>query len=117
MHISLLRSKIHHATVTDANIHYVGSVTIDKTLLEATGLLVHEKVHIVNVNNGARFETYIIEGKANSGVVCLNGAAARLVAVGDTVIIMAYAHMTLEEAKNHQPKVIVLDKGNKITHV
>ncbi len=117
MFVQLMRAKIHQATVTEANLNYVGSITIDRALLNSLDLLPNEKVQIVNNNNGERFETYIIEGQAHSGVICLNGAAARLVQPGDIVIIMAYALMTLEEAKTHQPKIAVLDSHNRISQL
>ncbi len=114
MQLSMLKTKLHRATVTEANLNYTGSITIDKSLLNEAGLLVWEKVHIVNINNGARFETYVIEGEEDSGTICLNGAAARLVQPGDQIIIMAYVHMSPEEAKEHKPLVFILDKDNKI---
>lgn len=106
MFIQVLKSKIHRATVTDANLDYVGSITIDPILIEAAGMLPGEKVQVLNNNNGARIETYIIEGKRGSGMVCLNGAAARLFMKGDIVIIVAYAYCTIEEAKVLEPKII-----------
>lgn len=109
MFLEILKSKIHRVTVTEANLNYVGSITIDQDLIDAANLLVGEKVHIVNNNNGARFETYIIAGERGSGTICLNGAAARLVQKGDIVIIMAYAFMTHEEAKEFKPTVIFPD--------
>lgn len=115
MQIEVLKSKLHRVTVTEANLHYVGSVTIDADLLDAAGMIEHEKVAIVNINNGARLETYIIKGKAGSGVVCLNGAAARLVQVNDTIIIMSYAIMDFEKAKTFEPKIVFTDVNNKIT--
>jgi len=114
MLIELLKSKIHRATVTDACLDYEGSITIDRELIEAAGLFLHEKVHVLNISNGERFETYIIEGKPKSGVVCLNGAAARLVQKGDLVIIAAYTSMTCEEAKSWQPKVVKVNAKNRI---
>lgn len=114
MQLTMLKCKLHRATVTEANLNYTGSITIDKTLLEKANLLVWEQVHIVNVNNGARFETYVIEGEADSGVICLNGAAARLVQPGDEVIIMAYAQIPAEEVDKHEPLVYILGKDNKI---
>jgi len=111
---TMMKAKIHRATVTEANLNYVGSITIDKDLLDALDILPNEKVQIVNNNNGARLETYVIEGAAGSGVICLNGAAARLVQEGDIVIIIAYAMMTDEEARTHTPRVAVMDENNKI---
>ncbi|MDD4158119.1 MAG: aspartate 1-decarboxylase, partial [Proteiniphilum sp.] len=106
MWIEILKSKIHKATVTDANLNYEGSITIDEDLIDAAHMFVHEKVAVVNNNNGERFETYIIRGERGSGTICLNGAAARKVQVGDVVIIMSYAFLPLEEAKAFQPTVI-----------
>lgn len=114
MLLNMFKSKIHRATVTEANLNYVGSITIDKLLLEKAGILPGEKVQIVNNNNGARLETYTIEGEANSGVICLNGAAARLVQPGDTVIIIAYCLIEAEEAKSFKPNILILDEENKI---
>ncbi|MGB8954609.1 MAG: aspartate 1-decarboxylase [Tumebacillaceae bacterium] len=114
---TMMKSKIHRATVTEANLNYVGSITIDQDILDAVDLLENEKVQIVNNNNGARLETYIISGKRGSGVICLNGAAARLVQPGDTVIIISYATMTDEEARKHQPVVALMDKDNKIVEL
>lgn len=109
MFIEVLKSKIHRVSVTDANLNYVGSITIDKALIDAAGMIPGEKVQIVNNNNGARFETYIIEGPANSGVICLNGAAARLAQPGDVVLIISYALMDFEEAKKFRPTIIFPD--------
>ncbi len=114
MLLNLLKAKIHRATVTEANLNYEGSVTIDQNLLAASGLLAHELVHVVNINNGERFTTYVIEGTPGSGAICLNGAAARLVHPGDLVIIMAYGHFTPEEAKAHRPKVVLVDGKNQV---
>ena len=114
MYLTILKSKLHRATVTEANLNYTGSVTIDRDLIDAAEIFVNEKVQIVNNNNGARFETYVIEGKRGSGTICLNGAAARLVQPGDKVIIMAYAHMTPEEAANHKPTVLLLGDNNQV---
>lgn len=111
---TLMKAKLHRATVTEANLNYVGSITIDAQLLEAVDMLPNERVQIVNNNNGARLETYIIPGPKGSGVICLNGAAARHVQPGDKVIIMSYAMMTNEEAIGHKPRVAVLDEENKI---
>ncbi|PZT54492.1 MULTISPECIES: aspartate 1-decarboxylase [Paenibacillus] len=110
---TLMKSKIHRATVTEANLNYVGSITIDEDLMETSDLMENEKVQIVNNNNGARLETYVIPGPRGSGVICLNGAAARLVQPGDTVIIISYAMMSQEEANAHQPTVVFVDGQNK----
>lgn len=115
MLINMFKSKIHRATVTEANLNYVGSITIDKTLLEASNILPGEKVQIVNNFNGARLETYVIEGEANSGVICLNGAAARLVQPGDNIIIIAYCWVTAEEAKSLKPNIVFVNDKNQIT--
>jgi len=114
MLLNMFKGKIHRAIVTEANLNYVGSVTIDSKLLEASGILPGEKVQIVNNNNGARLETYTIEGAPDSGVICLNGAAARLVQPGDSVIIIAYTWIDQEEAKTFEPKVVFVDDDNKI---
>lgn len=114
MIIEVLKSKLHCATVTEANLNYMGSITIDEDLMDAANLIAGEKVQIVNNNNGERFETYIIKGKRGSGCVCLNGAAARKVQVGDVVIIIAYALMDFEEAKNYSPIVVFPKEGNKL---
>jgi aspartate 1-decarboxylase len=115
MFVEVLKSKIHNVHVTDANINYVGSITIDEDLMDASGIIVGEHVYIVDNNNGERFETYVIKGERGSGVICLNGAAARKVLVDDVVIIMSYASMTLEEAKVFQPTIICPDtKTNRI---
>ena len=113
MYVDIFKAKIHGAVVTDANLNYQGSITIDGNLLKASGILPNEKVHIVNKNNGARFETYVIKGESGSGVICLNGAAARLVQQGDEVIIIAYCLLSNEEAEKHIPKVVLVDKQNK----
>ncbi|QUW22134.1 aspartate 1-decarboxylase [Sporosarcina sp. Marseille-Q4063] len=113
----MMNSKLHRATVTEANLDYVGSITIDSDLLDAAGMLPNEKVHVVNNNNGARFETYIIAGEPGSGVICVNGAAARLVQKGDIVIILSYAYVSNEEAKKHKPTVLLMDKDNKIEEI
>lgn len=114
MHFEMLYAKIHRARVSDANINYIGSITIDRALCNAVGLLEGMKVDVVNVNNGARLSTYVLLGESGSGVVCLNGAAARLACVGDVVIIIAYASMTLEEAKVHTPRVAFVDENNRL---
>lgn len=112
MRRTMMHGKIHRATITDANIDYVGSITIDPVLYESAGILPYEKVHVVDVNNGARFETYVIEGKRDSGDMCVNGAAARLVQPGDKVIVIAYAEMENEEAMSLVPKVVLVDEDN-----
>ena len=114
MYRSMLKSKIHRARVTEADLHYVGSVTIDRDLLHAVDILPNEKVLVVNLNNGARFETYAFEGAPGSGVICMNGGCARHVQVGDTVLILAFAWVTEAEAKTLQPKVIFVDDENKV---
>ena len=114
MIIEVLKSKIHRARVTQAELNYVGSITIDENLIEAANIIPNEKVQIVNNNNGARFETYVIRGERGSGTICLNGATARLAQVGDIVIIMSYAHMEMEEARNYQPILIFPDSDNKL---
>ena len=114
MQIEMLASKIHRVHVTEANLNYIGSITIDSALLEASGILPGQKVSVVNNNNGERLETYAIAGKANSGVICLNGAAARKAQVGDIIIIIAYAYMTPEEAKTFTPKVIFPDTATNL---
>lgn len=117
MLLEMMTGKIHRATVTDSDLNYVGSITIDAALMKAAGILPNQKVQVVNNNNGARFETYVIEGKANSGVICLNGAAARLAHKGDIVIIIAYALMEPSEAESYVPKVVFVDNENKIIGV
>jgi len=112
--ISVLKSKLHCVTVTEANLNYMGSITIDEDLMDAAGLIAGEKVQVVNNNNGERFETYVIRGERGTGCICLNGAAARKVLVGDTVIIISYALMDLEEARTFQPKV-VFPKNNRLS--
>lgn len=117
MMLSMLKGKIHRAVVTEANLHYVGSITIDAGLMEAAGLLNYEQVAVVDVDNGNRLETYVIPGPRGSGVICLNGAAARLVSVGDKVIIMAYCQLDAGEAAEHQPKVVFVDENNSIRSI
>lgn len=114
MLVEVLKSKLHRVRVTEANLHYIGSVTIDEDLMDAANLIENEKVQIVVLENGERLETYIIKGKRGSGVICLNGPAARKVAVGDTAIIISYAHMDFEAAKQYQPVVIFPKEGNKL---
>lgn len=113
MTIEMLKAKIHRATVTQAELDYVGSVTVDQDLLDASGILEYEKVQIVDINNGNRFETYTISGERGSGMICLNGAAARCVSVGDKIIMMSYAQLTQEEAKVFHPTVVFVDENNR----
>lgn len=114
MLLNLMKSKIHCATVTEANLAYMGSITIDEALMEAAHIVAHERVQVVDNNNGARLETYVIAGERGSGVICLNGAAARCVQPGDVVIIMSYAMMTEEEARAHTPTVVMVDEKNRL---
>lgn len=117
MQLNMLKGKIHRATVTQAVLNYVGSITIDIELMEAAGILEYEKVQIVDVHNGSRFETYVIAGERKSGMICLNGAAARCVQVGDSIIIMAYAMMTQEEIIDNSPKVVFVNEKNEIEKI
>lgn len=117
MQIHTLKSKIHRAVVTQAEIDYIGSITIDESLMEAAGIVEYEKVQVVDVDNGQRLETYVISGEAGSGIICLNGAAARCVEVGHKVIIMSYAVMTPDELKNNPPKVVFVDNNNVPTRI
>ena len=117
MLLHMLKGKIHRATVTQAELNYVGSITVDEALMEAAGIREYEKVAIVDVNNGARFETYVIAGERGSGTICLNGAAARCVSVGDKIIIMAYAELEPAEAKAAKPAVVFVDDDNKPARV
>ncbi|GAB2660952.1 aspartate 1-decarboxylase [Flavihumibacter cheonanensis] len=112
MDIEILKSKVHRLTITEANLHYVGSLTLDEDLMDAANMIEHEKIQVVNVNTGSRIETYLIKGKRGSGVCCLNGPAARQGAVGDVVIIISYARMPFEEAKTFKPWVIFPKEGN-----
>ena len=112
-----LYGKIHRATVTEANLDYVGSITIDKALLDASGIRENQKVEVLNINNGERFSTYVIEGKANSGVICLNGAAARKAQIKDKIIIVAYALLNEAEEKTHKPKIAHVDDNNKLINL
>jgi len=114
MEIEVLKSKIHRAVITEANLNYVGSLTLDEDLMNAANMIEYEKVQIVNVNNGSRIETYLIKGKKGSGVCCLNGPAARQGAVGDTVIILSYATMNFESAKTFKPSLVFPKEGNKL---
>ena len=113
MQTDFLKCKIHRATVTDANLNYEGSITIDKALMDAAGILPFEKVGVLDINNGARFDTYVIEGEAESGTICLNGAAARMVQKGDLVIIVSYVSLTPEEAKTWNPTIVKVNSQNK----
>lgn len=113
----VLKAKIHRATVTQAELDYVGSITIDETLMEASGIREYERVQVVDINNGNRLETYVIAGEKDSGVICLNGAAARLVEIGDKVIIMAYVLLNEQEMETHSPIVVFVDHDNKPAHV
>lgn len=117
MLITVLKSKIHRATVTDANLNYAGSITIDAELIRLADLMPHEKVLVANISNGERFETYVIEGEAGSGVIALNGAAARKGSVGDIIIILAYGHMDKNEASMFKPAIVHVDKNNKAVKV
>jgi aspartate 1-decarboxylase len=114
MLVTICKSKIHRVTVTDADLNYEGSLTIDKKLLDGAQILPNEKVQVLNLNNGARFETYVLVGKANSGIICLNGPAARLGEVGDLLIVVSYCDLEFEEAKKYKPKVIYVDGKNRI---
>ena len=113
MQIEIFKSKIHRAVITEANLNYVGSITIDEDLMEAANIIENEKVQVVNINNGERLETYVIKGKRGSGVCCLNGPAARKAVVGDIVVIIAYATMDFEEAKTFKPAIVFPKEGNK----
>ena len=117
MLVTLLRCKLHRATVTECDLHYQGSLAIDAELIRAAGFLVNEHIEVYNIDNGERFTTYVIEGKAGSGIIGLNGAAARKACVGDKIIICAYAAMSVEEAKTHKPRVVILTEGNRLDHV
>lgn len=117
MVLNMLKGKIHRATVTQAEVDYIGSITIDQDLMEAAGILEYEKVQVADVERGTRLETYVISGEPGSGVICLNGAAAHLVTPGDKVIIMCYAQMTPEEARESKPRVVFVDEDNKIARL
>jgi len=114
MLLNLLKAKIHRAIVTEANLNYEGSITIDKNILEASGIYAHEQVHVVDVDNGERFITYVIEGTPGSGAMCVNGAAARLVSPGDRIIVITYCQVTGEEAKSHRPRVVLMGDKNTV---
>ena len=117
MNITMLKGKIHRAVVKQAELHYVGSITVDPELMKAAGILEYEMVQIVDIENGNRFETYTICGEPGSGMICLNGAAARQVQVGDHIIIMAYAQLTPEEAKEHKPTVVFVNENNQVSQI
>ncbi|HOJ67401.1 MAG TPA: aspartate 1-decarboxylase [Candidatus Hydrogenedentes bacterium] len=117
MILTMMKSKIHRATVTEANLNYVGSLTVDADLLDAAEMLPYEQVHVLNINTGARFVTYLMEGPRGSGVMCLNGAAARLGQPGDLIIAITYAQMDEKEARNHQPLVVLVDNRNRIAGI
>ena len=117
MIMTMLKGKIHRATVVQAELDYVGSITIDEALMEASGISEYEQVQIVDVNNGQRFETYVIAGERNSGMICLNGAAARMVQVGDKIIIMCYCGMSSDEMEGYAPKVVFVDEENKVSRI
>lgn len=114
MNIEVVKSKIHRCKITQAELHYVGSITIDEDLMDAANIIANEKVQIVNVNNGERLETYVIKGARGSGMICMNGPAARRVAIGDIIIIISYASMDFEEAKSHKPTIIFPTDNNKL---
>ena len=117
MLLTMLKSKIHRATVTEANLNYVGSITIDKNLMEKANILEYERIQVVDINNGSRLETYVIQGKSGSKVICLNGAAARFVQPGDKVILMTYCQLNENEVKEHKPRVLFLDDNNSISEI
>jgi len=117
MKLEMLKGKIHRAKVSQAELDYVGSITVDSDLLDAAGIIEYEKVQVVDINNGSRFETYTISGERGSGMICLNGAAARCVSENDKIIIMSYALMTPEEASSHRPNVVFVDENNKIMQI
>jgi aspartate 1-decarboxylase len=115
MEIEILKSKVHRVGITEANLHYIGSLTLDEELMDAANMIEHEKIQVVNVNNGARIETYLIKGKRGSGVCCLNGPAARLGAVGDIVIVISYARMDFEKARHFKPWIVFPDSDNRLS--
>ncbi len=114
MQIEVLKSKVHRAVITEADLNYIGSLTLDEDLMDAANMIEHEKIHVVNANNGERLETYLIKGKRGSGIVCLNGPAARKGMVGDVIIVISYAIMEFEAAKNHKPITVFPKEGNKL---
>ena len=117
MLLTMLKAKIHRAKITQAELNYVGSITIDECLLEESGILEYEKVKVVNIDNGNRFQTYVIKGEKNSGIICVNGAAARLVSEGDKIIIMCFCHLDVNEVSKHCPKVLLMNEDNTISSV
>ncbi len=117
MFLCLLKSKLHKAVVTETNVDYVGSITIDEDLMDASGMIPHEQVHVWNITNGSRLVTYVIPGERGSGVICLNGAAAHLNRMGDRVIVGAFAYLSPEEAKDFRPKIVIVDHNNKIEKI
>ena len=117
MLLNIFKLKIHRATVTEANLNYEGSLTVDATLMEAANMIEYEKIHVVNMNTGARLETYLIKGQPGSGTICLNGAAARLGAAGDKIIVITYGQMTPDEAKTHKPKAVLVNDKNQIVKI
>jgi aspartate 1-decarboxylase len=114
MHIEVLKSKIHRVRITEANLHYIGSITIDEDLMDAANLIENEKVQVLDIDNGERLETYVIKGTRGSGMICMNGPAARRIGVGDTVIVISYASMLFEEAKTHKPTIVFPREGNML---
>lgn len=117
MTLNILKSKIHRAVVTEANLHYVGSVTLDRALMDAAGLHPYELVHIVDIDNGNRFETYVMEGKRGTGEICINGAAARLALAGDKVILMAYTQIDEKDLADHKPRIVFVNEKNEVTDI
>jgi aspartate 1-decarboxylase len=114
MQIEVLKSKLHHVKITEANLNYIGSITIDEDLMDAANLIENEKVHVLSMDNGSRLETYVIKGTRGSGMICMNGPAAHRISVGDTVIVLSYAHMAFDDAKQYKPVIIFPKEGNKL---
>jgi len=114
MMVHMMKSKLHHATVTQAELHYVGSITVDEDLMDAANLIDHEKVQVLDIENGERLETYVIKGERGSGVICMNGPAARKIQKGDTILVISYAMMSEEEARKYKPVVVILEDNNKV---
>ncbi|NNC86259.1 MAG: aspartate 1-decarboxylase [Bacteroidia bacterium] len=114
MMVHMMKSKLHHATVTQAELHYVGSITVDEDLMDAANLIDHEKVQVLDIENGERLETYVIKGERGSGVICMNGPAARKIQKGDTILVISYAMMSEEEARKYEPVVVILEDNNKV---